>query len=120
MALKKKHDPQEPGTSRGYVRSYIGPHKESTPAERLQRDKEKKSQYSPAPMSAAAKAKAGAAGKAAKKASDARVAAKNAGKFYKAITPPAKRNVGSGGRAFTPAQIEELKKMMRGAGRLDK
>lgn len=31
-----------------------------------------------------------------------------------------KRAVASGGKAFTPAQIAELKKMMRSAGRLDK
>jgi hypothetical protein len=102
---------------------YPGPgYDEAAEAKRVEKfmKTQESRKYSPAPMSAAAKAKAGAAGKAAKKASDARMAAKNAGKFNKAITPPAKRNVGSGGKAFTPAQIAELKKMMRGAGRLDK
>jgi len=109
MATKKKANGKYPGP--GYDETGPGVPKYNPKAS---------TKYMPAPMSAAAKAKAGAAGKAAKKASDARVAAKNAGKFNKAITPPAKRNVGSGGKAFTPAQIEELKKMMRSVGHLDK
>jgi hypothetical protein len=75
--------------------------------------KKASTKYSPAPMSAAAKAKAAARGRLT-------ATMTGAGKFNKAITPPAKRNVGSGGKAFTPAQIAELKKMMRSAGRLDK
>lgn len=85
--------------------------------------KQASTKYSPAPMSAAAKAKAGAAGAAAKKASDARAAAKNAGKMNKSITPPtppAKKGMKSGGKAFTPEQLATLKKMMRSVPRLDK
>ena len=218
MAMKPKAQPKGKYPGPGYDEAAMA--KEMMAFQKLQKSRK----YSPAPMSAAAKAKAGAAGKAAKKASDARIAAakksrgpkagtsavskivkraktvgreardvptslanaismweanlgpatksgqqsgrmlkdiaKQSGeaaralltgkmgtaplkvtknpkdKFYGEYTnryhvakqakpdnsrgDATKRKVGSGGKAFTPAQIAELKKMMRGAGRLDK
>ena len=105
----------KPKLKRGTGR-YPGPgYDEAAEAKRVEKfmKTQESRKYSPAPMSAAAKAAAGAAGKAAKKASDARMAAKNAGKFSKAITPPAKKAMTSGGKAFTPAQLAELRKMLK-------
>jgi hypothetical protein len=66
MAMKPKKS-EKPGTSRDYVRSYIGSeprYEVPTKAQAAKRKKEQSRQYSPAPMTAAAKAKAAAAGKA--------------------------------------------------------
>jgi hypothetical protein len=65
--------------------------------------KKASTKYSPAPMSAAAKAKAAARGRLT-------AMATKAGAFSKSITPPAKKGVG---KAFTSAEVAKLRKMLK-------
>lgn len=70
--------------------------------------KKASTKYSPAPMSAAAKAKAGAQGRLT-------AMATKSGSFSKKITPPpAKKSMTSGGKALTPAELAKLRKMLKG------
>jgi hypothetical protein len=69
--------------------------------------KKASTKYSPAPMSAKAKAKAAAQGRLT-------AMATKSGSFSKKITPPAKKSMTSGGKAFTPAEIAKLRKMLKG------